>query len=155
MSVIVERCYTGSFMTSLEMAGISITILHVNDTRLACLDYPTNASAWLYTQSPSHTRPQMNYIEPLFTDNQTAVQESSEHLSAASASKVKVVLKAIAECLLSKEEALNELDRGAGDGDCGTTFREGAQGKGHKLLSNFLPPSTCLLVGGDYSILSF
>ena len=33
----VDRVYTGSFMTSLEMAGVSITILHLDETRSRCL----------------------------------------------------------------------------------------------------------------------
>ena len=31
--------------------------------------------------------------------------------------------------LLEKEEELNDLDRGSGDGDCGTTFKLGAEGQ--------------------------
>ena len=33
----VERAYCGSYMTSLEMAGISITLLHLDDTLRKCL----------------------------------------------------------------------------------------------------------------------
>ena len=29
----VERIYVGTFMTSLEMAGFSLTLLHLNDER--------------------------------------------------------------------------------------------------------------------------
>lgn len=35
--VAVERAYCGSFMTSLEMAGLSLTILHLDDTIKRCL----------------------------------------------------------------------------------------------------------------------
>lgn len=33
----MERAYSGSFMTSLEMAGVSITLLHLDDTIKQCL----------------------------------------------------------------------------------------------------------------------
>ena len=33
----VDRVYVGSFMTSLEMAGVSITLLHLDETRAHCL----------------------------------------------------------------------------------------------------------------------
>ncbi len=33
----VDRAYCGSFITSLEMAGVSLTIMHLDDTRTACL----------------------------------------------------------------------------------------------------------------------
>lgn len=33
----VDRVYVGSFMTSLEMAGVSITLLYLDKTRVDCL----------------------------------------------------------------------------------------------------------------------
>lgn len=33
----VDRVYVGTFMTSLEMAGVSITVLHLDETRTRCL----------------------------------------------------------------------------------------------------------------------
>jgi len=33
----VDRVFVGSFMTSLEMAGVSITLLHLDETRAHCL----------------------------------------------------------------------------------------------------------------------
>lgn len=33
----MERAYCGSFMTSLEMAGLSVTILRLDDTIKRCL----------------------------------------------------------------------------------------------------------------------
>ena len=35
---------------------------------------------------------------------------------------------AVCECLIRNEERLNELDRGSGDGDCGTTLKAGCSG---------------------------
>lgn len=46
--------------------------------------------------------------------------------------KGKLVFKAISEVVnaIAKAEAkLNELDNAAGDGDCGTTLKRGADGK--------------------------
>ena len=34
----------------------------------------------------------------------------------------------VCDVLVSAEEKLNDLDRGSGDGDCGTTLKEGALG---------------------------
>ena len=33
----VDRVYVGSFMSSLEMAGVSITLLQLDETRTHCL----------------------------------------------------------------------------------------------------------------------
>lgn len=37
--VVVERCYVERFMTSLQVAGVLITILQVDDNRLQILCY--------------------------------------------------------------------------------------------------------------------
>ncbi len=42
----VERVYAGTFLSALEMAGVSLTVLPVDDQRLARLDAPTDAPAW-------------------------------------------------------------------------------------------------------------
>ncbi len=42
----VERVYAGTFLSALEMAGVSLTVLPVDDRRLARLDAPTDATAW-------------------------------------------------------------------------------------------------------------
>ena len=35
----------------------------------------------------------------------------------------------VCSALIAKEEQLNELDRGSGDGDCGSTLKAGVVGK--------------------------
>src|SRR5207245_6667922 len=42
----VERVYLGTFLSALEMAGVSLSVLPVDDIRLARLDAPTEAPAW-------------------------------------------------------------------------------------------------------------
>src|SRR5271165_1518001 len=42
----VERMYAGTFLSSLDMAGVSISVLGVNDTWLRWLDEDTTAPAW-------------------------------------------------------------------------------------------------------------
>ena len=42
----VERIFAGTFLSSLDMAGISISILGLNDDRLRWLDAATTAPAW-------------------------------------------------------------------------------------------------------------
>ena len=33
----MKRAYIGSFMTALEMGGVSLTLLHLDETRARCL----------------------------------------------------------------------------------------------------------------------
>src|SRR5262249_45741143 len=42
----VERIYAGTFHYSLDMSGISISVLGINDERLCWLDAATTAPAW-------------------------------------------------------------------------------------------------------------
>src|SRR5271170_5545334 len=42
----VERVYAGTFLSSLDMAGLSLSVLGVDDERLRRLDATTNAPAW-------------------------------------------------------------------------------------------------------------
>ena len=42
----VERAWCGSFLTALEMAGCSLSLMRVDDLRLTRLDAPTGAAAW-------------------------------------------------------------------------------------------------------------
>lgn len=42
---------------------------------------------------------------------------------------MRLCLSEVCDCLISSEERLNELDRGSGDGDCGTTLKAGCSGK--------------------------
>lgn len=42
---------------------------------------------------------------------------------------MKQCVEEVCSTLLSHEEELNELDRGGGDGDCGTTFKQWALGR--------------------------
>lgn len=55
--LVVERMYVGPFMTSLDMAGFSLTLMRLDDRLLAALDAPTQA--WRAAQDPwglIHTR---------------------------------------------------------------------------------------------------
>ncbi|MCA1686371.1 MAG: dihydroxyacetone kinase subunit DhaK, partial [Planctomycetia bacterium] len=42
----VERAYLGTFLSALEMAGVSLSVLRVDDRRLSRLDASTDAPAW-------------------------------------------------------------------------------------------------------------
>jgi dihydroxyacetone kinase DhaK subunit len=44
--IMVERAWTGNFLTALEMPGCSISVLQVDDERLALIDAPAEAPAW-------------------------------------------------------------------------------------------------------------
>ena len=58
-----------------------------------------------------------------------------------------IVLRSISVALIENESKLNELDRGVGDGDCGSTHRQGAMAVQEALDNQTLHcdcPSDCL-----------
>ncbi|XP_065846348.1 triokinase/FMN cyclase-like isoform X2 [Oscarella lobularis] len=147
----VERCYVGTFTTSLEMAGVSLSILHVDDTRLQCLDYPTDAPAWrLSVLTPQCDLDQL-WVKPNVFEKH-ALQASTGNsgaatISSADAKTLAIVLRSISVALIENESKLNELDRGVGDGDCGSTHRQGAMAVQEALDNQTLHcdcPSDCL-----------
>ncbi|XP_063426264.1 triokinase/FMN cyclase-like isoform X1 [Mytilus trossulus] len=125
----VERVYCGSFTTSLEMAGISITLLHLDDTLRNCLDAETSAPGWVRPYLPCGQRTR--------TTPQKIVSEDSQHITTQQTVKDTVsadmkkllynMVKTAAEQLIASEEKLNGLDKESGDGDCGSTMARGAQ----------------------------
>jgi len=56
----VERVYLGNFLTALEMAGVSLTLLPVTPERIGRLDSPTSAPAL----SAAPGRPRERAAEP-------------------------------------------------------------------------------------------
>ncbi|CAG2238026.1 DAK [Mytilus edulis] len=127
--VAVERVYCGSFTTSLEMAGISITLLHLDDTLRNCLDAETSAPGWVRPYLPcgerTRTTPQKLVTEDSHTI--TTQQAVKDTVSADMKKLLYDMVKTAAEQLIASEEKLNGLDKESGDGDCGSTMARGAQ----------------------------
>ncbi|XP_077605055.1 triokinase/FMN cyclase isoform X1 [Crocuta crocuta] len=135
----IARALVGTFMSALEMPGISLTLLLVDEPLLKLIDAETTASAWPNVAKVSVTgrkRSRAAPAEPLEVPDTTAagvVEEPGVPLphwppSPASASQqVALVLERVCATLLGLEEHLNALDRAAGDGDCGTTHSRAAR----------------------------
>ncbi|CAH1262273.1 TKFC [Branchiostoma lanceolatum] len=129
--VSVERTYVGPFVTSQEMAGMSLTLLRLDDTRRRCLDAPTTAHGWFpVCPSPStgtlrttRTRVQLS------TDTQQAatITADATKVDKDTAQQIFHVVSAVCNSLMTAEEQLNDLDRACGDGDCGSTLAKGAK----------------------------
>ena len=56
----------------------------------------------------------------------------------------------VCKSLSDAEDELNELDRGSGDGDCGSTLRAGAKGK-YELQYMLLLSSFCCVYLNQYT----
>jgi triose/dihydroxyacetone kinase / FAD-AMP lyase (cyclizing) len=118
----VERIYAGTFLSSLDMAGISISVLGLNEDRLRWLDASTTAPAW----------PNAAKQRPGNPETQIAVDVSTEASSGGGAQteagrKTKQAIEAACKALLAAENELTEMDRVTGDGDLGVSMARGAK----------------------------
>jgi dihydroxyacetone kinase len=117
----VERVYSGAFMTSLEAAGVSLSILRVDDDRLALLDASTSAPAWPNAVQKNVGSADESIVEVRARPRQ--VGESPKQLQ----SPLRLAIDAACDALLDAEPRLTELDQATGDGDLGTNLARGAR----------------------------
>jgi dihydroxyacetone kinase len=118
----VERAWSGSFLTALDMAGVSLSLLKLNDDDdLSLLDAPTQASAWPAPwQGKVLNNPQL-VLAP-------AGSEPVEIGTSATPDTPLVrAIEAICSALISAESELTRLDQAVGDGDLGISLSRGAR----------------------------
>ncbi|CAN6303760.1 unnamed protein product [Urochloa humidicola] len=124
--IAVDRVYTGTLMTSLDMAGLSITIMKSDENILKRLDAPTKAPAW--PVGSEGNRPPAKFPVPVppspsMKDDEILAQPQE-------LSKQGCILEAAIEAgateIINLKDILNEWDGKVGDGDCGTTMYRGA-----------------------------
>ncbi|XP_040528462.1 triokinase/FMN cyclase [Gallus gallus] len=135
--VCIARALVGSFMTALEMAGISLTLLLVDEELLRLIDAETTAMAWpnMVTGPATSQRPEVAAPKEAM---ETAKQVPSTGPGMERAQKV---LARVCSTLLGLQDKLNELDRAAGDGDCGHTHARAARAIQEWMRAQPLPPS--------------
>ncbi len=114
----VERFYSGTLLTSLDTAGISVSVLRVDDERLQYLDAATLAPAWPNVSA-----------QPLGPVSSRVVATSR----AAKADFASVIntpfqraLSAACDAVADAQSLLTELDLATGDGDLGTNLSRAA-----------------------------
>lgn len=114
--VLVVRVMSGTFMTSLEMAGMSLSLMKVDEEMLRLFDAKTTAPAWPNLSKTSLSGRNM-FIKP----EEKLVAASDNYNEGSLSSVIRLVLESVCKILLQHQEELNALDRAAGDGDCGST----------------------------------
>lgn len=129
MNIEPLRVYAGLLMTSLNSAGVHITLLKLSgDDKsffLGCLDAPTVAPKWpgcVYSISTENARKVVK--DPVVRTVETIGMEITLELQ----NLLKQCLKSACESIIQKETHLNDLDRGCGDGDTGSTLNRLATG---------------------------
>lgn len=116
--LVVERAWTGNLLTALEMPGVSLTVMAVDDDRLARLDAPTQAPAW---PGGGRIPPQ-----PAIIAGPAAGPPSETRPATPAGDAVRAAALRAAAALEAAEARLTELDSTAGDGDLGISMTRGA-----------------------------
>ncbi|XP_076277238.1 PTS-dependent dihydroxyacetone kinase 1, dihydroxyacetone-binding subunit DhaK isoform X2 [Lasioglossum baleicum] len=125
LNIHVERIYSGVLMTSLNSAGIHITLLklpeHYIDTFIGCLDSPTNAPKWPGCAYSVRSKAKQRATQDKVT--RSNVKQVGIEIDASMRLLFEKCLTRACKQLIEKETAINNLDRGCGDGDCGSTLK--------------------------------
>jgi len=131
MNIEPIRVYSGALMTSLNSAGIHVSLLKLTeshrDTFVECLDNETMAPCWpggnySIPSSVAHDSSEDN------NEKEEAGRKIGVSLNGREQQVMKLCLKNACVAIIEKEAHLNELDRGCGDGDCGSTLKRLADG---------------------------
>ncbi|KAL6183326.1 hypothetical protein ACLB2K_044737 [Fragaria x ananassa] len=122
----VDRVYTGSFMTSLDMAGFSISIMKADQAILQRLDAPTKAPYWPVGVDGNH--PPAKIPVPLPPSRSTKIDEPLGRPAQLNEQGriLEVAIEAAANAVQNLRDELNDWDSKVGDGDCGSTMYRGA-----------------------------
>lgn len=133
-SVQARRVKVGSYMTSFDMQGVSLTILNVTgqDEIVELLDAPTNAPAWpmcdVWKRDDSSCgRPSASEVPEVCVDEKTGPLLPNPPLSVHAFHEAALLkLKSATQALAEAEPILTRYDTIVGDGDCGITMKRGA-----------------------------
>lgn len=123
MGYTVERLYAGTLLSSLDMAGISISVLGVDDAWLRWLDAPTTAAAW-----PNASKQRPGRVDAQVAARAAAGQSLAgvKNVQTETGRKIKRAIEAACKALIEAESELTEMDRIVGDGDLGASMKRAA-----------------------------
>jgi dihydroxyacetone kinase len=117
----VVRVYCGTFMSSLDMAGVSLSVMQLDELRIARLDAMTRAPCW-----PSASAVRREKRPPVACVEMLSPQEAHASGRVTDARLVERAIRTACARVRACHEQLNDWDRLVGDGDCGETLNAGA-----------------------------
>ncbi|MGT2476012.1 dihydroxyacetone kinase family protein [Paraburkholderia terrae] len=117
----IERAWCGTLLSALNMPGCSISVMRVDDERLALLDAPTKVATW-----PGAGRVNVDGATGIASGAaEGAVASSAE--AAVERTPLQLAFDAAARALIDDEARLTELDSKAGDGDLGSSMKRAGE----------------------------
>ncbi|MBW8723829.1 MAG: dihydroxyacetone kinase subunit DhaK [Inquilinus limosus] len=139
--IAVERAWAGNFLTALDMPGCSLSLLKLDDERIALLDAPTQAPAW---PGGGKIGPKRRIRAP---EPAPAAQDDTPPSPLAPA--LREAGRVVADALVKAEAHLTDLDTRAGDGDLGASMVRAAEAIRALPESAWADPSRALAAVGD------
>jgi dihydroxyacetone kinase len=115
----VERAWAGTFLSALEMSGVSLTLLRVDDERIGWLDAAAHTSAW-----PALS----GRVAQVSVRPSPATPDRTSGATLAPEATLRHAIEAVCACLLEAEPTLTDMDQRVGDGDLGISLSRGARG---------------------------
>jgi dihydroxyacetone kinase len=106
----VERAWAGTFLSALEMAGVSLTLLRVDDQRIAWLDADSRATAWPQTGGQPSDLAHRELKSSRALSNGPGLSRQS---------RLRHVIEAVCNAMIEAEPVLTDMDQRVGDGDFG------------------------------------
>ncbi|TGZ76458.1 dihydroxyacetone kinase [Ascodesmis nigricans] len=126
-----KRVYSGTFMTSLNGNGFSISLLKLVDTGLGpgksmleLLDAHHETVAWNSSISPSTW--ESDDVDTTTTPGESEEIYSSSELQMEQESFIRILSSGL-QSIITAETEITKYDQIVGDGDCGTGLRRGAE----------------------------
>ncbi|KLO12713.1 dihydroxyacetone kinase [Schizopora paradoxa] len=130
----IHRVLVGSFMTSLNMPGFSLTLLllpHPSEAGipstseiLELLDAPAQAPGWRWSSNLPPITLAQTAARPT---EETANTSAYPKISAPDSDSFSQAITSACEALIKAEPEITRMDTIAGDGDCGLTLKAGAE----------------------------
>jgi dihydroxyacetone kinase len=117
----LDRAYVGTFLSSLEMAGVSLSLLPLDEDRLARLDAATEAPAW----PNAAARPRLRRAPAAPPPSETKAPLAGPQTELGR--RLQTALESAARALITSSDRLTQLDQAAGDGDLGISLERGAR----------------------------
>lgn len=139
--ITVERAWAGNFLTALDMPGCSLSVLKLDDERIALLDAPAQAPAW---PGGGRIGPKRRLHAP-----EPAPGAQTDAAPSPLAPALKQAGLAVADALVKAEAHLTDLDSRAGDGDLGASMVRAAEAIRALPDAGWSNPAKALASAGD------
>jgi len=127
--IVVVRTFVGNYMTSIDMAGASLSVLRLDDELESLLNEPCNTAGLkidgplqtiAYYDLPAHTNEALSACYEVETSKTYAAVGNVLTLE-----NIVYVIDVMSACIIENEVPFCELDSHAGDGDFGMSLAKG------------------------------